>query len=121
MTKNVPVIFHNLRGYDGHLITQEISKFDIKISVIPNGLEKYRAFTINKNLIFIDSMQFINSSLDVLIKNLSDNEFKLLLQEFNGDLLKLVKQKGVCRYEYRDILKSFLKNNYLIDLNFIVL
>ena len=75
------------------LTMQEISKFDIEISVIPNGLEKYMAFTINKNLIFIDTMQFMNSSLDVLVKNLSDNDFKHLSQEFSGDLLKLVKQK----------------------------
>ena len=40
-----------------HLIIKVISKFDVKVSVIPNGLEKYMAFTINKNLIFIDSMQ----------------------------------------------------------------
>ena len=77
------------------LTMQEISKFDIEISVIPNGLEKYMAFTINKNLIFIDTMQFMNSSLDVLVKNLSEicHLFKHLSQEFSGDLLKLVKQK----------------------------
>ena len=55
---------------------QEIGKFDVKINVIPNGLEKYMAFTINKNLVFIDSMQFTNSSLDALVKNFSDNGFK---------------------------------------------
>ena len=72
---------------------QEIGKFDIKVNVIPNGLEKYIAFTINRNLVFIDSMQFVNSSLDSLVKNLSDNDFKYLSKEFSGDLLKLVKQK----------------------------
>ena len=36
------------------------------------------AFTINKNLVFIESMQFINSSLDSLVKNLLDNDFKHL-------------------------------------------
>ena len=41
LTKKVPVIFHNLRSYDGHLIMQEISNYDLEISVIPNGLEKY--------------------------------------------------------------------------------
>ena len=55
---------------------QEISKFDVEISVIPKRLEKDMAFTINKNFAFIDSMQFINSSLDILVKNLSDNDFK---------------------------------------------
>ena len=42
MTKKVPVIFHKLRGSDSHLIFSELDKFDVKISVIPNGLEKVR-------------------------------------------------------------------------------
>ena len=49
MTKNVPLMFHNLKGYDNHLIMQEIGQFDVKVSVILNGLEKYTTFTINKN------------------------------------------------------------------------
>ena len=56
------------------------------------------AFTINNNLVFIDSMQFMNSSLDSLVKNFSDNDFKYLSQEFSDYLLKLVKQKGVYPY-----------------------
>ena len=47
---------------------QKIGKF--VVSVIPNRLEKYIAYTLNKNLFFIDSMQFMNSSLDSLVKNL---------------------------------------------------
>ena len=109
MTKKVSVIFYNLTGYDGHLITREISKFDVEISIIPNGFEKYMAFTVNKNLIFIDIMQFMNSSLDVLVKKLSDNDFKYLSQEFSGDLLKLVKHKGVYPYEYTDNFKFFFE------------
>ena len=46
MTKKVPVIFYNLEGYDSHLIFKELSKFNVKISIIPNGLEKYMVFTI---------------------------------------------------------------------------
>ena len=76
LTKKVPIIFHNLRSYDSHLIMQEIDKFDLKVNVIPNGLEKYMAFIANRILVFIDSMQFTNSSLDALVKNLSDNDFK---------------------------------------------
>ena len=85
LSKKVPVIFHNLRGYDSHLIIKEMGKFDAKVSVIPNGLEKYMAFAINKNLIFIDSMQFRNSNLDSLVKNLSDNDFRCLPKEFSSD------------------------------------
>ena len=56
LTKNVPVIFHNVRGYVSHLFMKKICKFDEKVTLIPNGLEKYRAFTINENLVFIDNM-----------------------------------------------------------------
>ena len=63
MTKKVPVIFHDLKDYDSHLIIQVIGKFDVKVNAIPNGLEKSMAFAINSNLVFIDSMQFMNSSL----------------------------------------------------------
>ena len=95
LTKKIPVIFHNLRCYDSHLIIKEISIFCVKLSVIPNGLEKYMASTINRNLVFIESMQFVNSGLDSLAKNLSDNDFKYLSKEFNDEFLELVKQKGV--------------------------
>ena len=64
------------------------------------GLEKYIAFTINNNLVLIENMQFMNSSLNKLVKNLSDNDFKYLAQEFSGDLLELAKQKGVYPYKY---------------------
>ena len=107
MTKKIPVIFHNLRGYDSHLIIKEISKFDVKVSVIPNGLEKYMSFTINTNLIFIDSMEFMNSSLDSLVKNLSNSDFKYLSEEFSSEFLKLVKEKGVYPYEYMVSFKKF--------------
>ena len=91
LTKKVPAMFHNLRGYDSHLIFTELDKFDVKISVIANGLEKYMAFLLNTNLVFIDSMQFMNSSLDKLVKNLSDEDFKYLVEEFGSENLELLK------------------------------
>ena len=93
-----------------HLIMQEIGKFDVKVNVIPNGLEKYMAFTINKNFVFIDSMQFMNSSLDALVKNLLDNDFKYLSEQFSAEFLKLLKQKGVYPYECMDSFKKFSKD-----------
>ena len=44
LSKKVPVIFHNLRGYYSHLIFDELNKFNVKIEVIPNRLEKYMTF-----------------------------------------------------------------------------
>ena len=52
-------------------------------------------------------MQFMNSSLDALVKNLSDNNFKHLSQEFSCEFLRLVKQKAVYLYEYMDGFKTF--------------
>ena len=57
LTKKVPVIFQNLRGYDSHLVFSKLNKFNAKTSAIPNGLlEKYMAFVLGKNLVFIGSM-----------------------------------------------------------------
>ena len=44
LTKKVPVVLPNLRGYDSHLIFCELNNFDVKIDVTPNRLEKYMAF-----------------------------------------------------------------------------
>ena len=101
------MVFHNLRGYDSHLIIKEISNFDVRVDVIPNGLEKYMIFTINKNLVFIDSMQFMNFSLDSLVKNLVDKDFKYLSEEFSGKYLEVVKEKGIYPYEYLNSFKKF--------------
>ena len=60
---------------------QKIGKFNLKINVVPNGLGKYMDFSINSNLSFIDSFQFLSSSLDRLVKNLNKDEFKFLAQE----------------------------------------
>ena len=79
------------------------------------------AFTIKKELDFIDSMQSMNSTLDTLVKNLSDNDFRYLSLERSGDVLELVKQKGMYPYEYMDSFKNFLKMNYSLGVNFVVL
>ena len=43
------------------------------------------AFLLGKNLVFIDNTQFMNSSLDKLVKNLSDEDFKYLAKEFSSE------------------------------------
>ena len=59
---------------------QEIDKLYEKVNVIPNRLEKFMAFTINKNLVFIDTMQFIYSNLNKWVKNLADNDLNIYLK-----------------------------------------
>ena len=100
-------MFHNLKGYHSHLIFCEHKNFDVKISVIPNSLEKYMAFFLNKNLVFIGSISFMNSSLDKLVKNLSDEDFKYLVEEFGSENLELLKQKRAYPYEFMNSSERF--------------
>ena len=106
LVKKVPLIFHNLRVYDSLLIFCELKNFDVKSDVIPNRLEKCMVF-FNKSLVFIDSMQFMNSSLEKLVKNLLDNDFKYLTEEFGSKNVKLLKHKGAYPYEYMNSFKRF--------------
>ena len=82
-----------------------LNKLDVKLDVTPNRLEKYMAFFLNKNLGFIDSMLFMNSSLEKLVKNLSDDNFKYLTKEFGSKDLELLKQNGTYPYKYMDSCK----------------
>ena len=104
-------MFHNLRGYDSHLIIKEINNFDVVVDVTPNGLEKYMAFIVNRNIAFIDSMQFMDSSLDSLVKNLVDKDFVYLTKEFEGEYLKVVKKKGIYPCEYMNSFRKFDETN----------
>ena len=102
ISTKVPVVFHNLRGYDSHFIIQEIGEFDLDVSVIPSNSEKYMSFTWGKNLVFIDSFQFMASSLEKLSSNLSQNKFSNLENEMGIENSHLLKQKGIHCYEYTD-------------------
>ena len=57
------------------------------------------SFSLN-NLVFVDSMLFMNSSLEKLVKNLSSEDFKYLSEVFSGEKLELVQKKGVYPHEY---------------------
>ena len=60
LNQKIPAVFHNLKNYDSHPIMQKLGKFNLKINVIPNGLQTYMSFTINNKLSFIDSFQFLS-------------------------------------------------------------
>ena len=68
-------------------------------------------------------MQFMNSNLDKLVKNLSDEDFKYLVEEFGSENLELLKQKGDCPYEYMNSFeeKGLMKKNCLLKYIFTAL
>ena len=102
ISHTVPIIFHNLRGYDSHFIIQKLGEFGLDINVIPTNSEKYMSFTWGKKLVFIDSFQFMPSSLEKLANNLSKDKYKYLENELGTENSHLLKQKGVYCYEYTD-------------------
>ena len=109
----IPVVFHNLKGYDSHFIINEVRDIiqkaketeeeEIKINVIAQNAEKYMAFYIGKHLAFIDSLAFLNSSLDKLASNLTEDDFIYTKKYFSDPVqFNLMKRKGVYPYDYMD-------------------
>ena len=117
----IPVIFHNLRGYDSHFIMQEIGqivkdyeytnkngkKCQMNINAIPNNMEKYMAFMLGNHLTFLDSFQFMSSSLDKLVNNLPKESLKYTSKMFKGTKFDLMVRKGVYPYDYMDSFDKF--------------
>ena len=96
----IPVIAHNMKGYDSHLILKHYEQHQSRkssISVIPSNTEKFIAFQIGK-LRFLDSLQFLNASLNRLVDTLSADAFKFT-SKFTPSP-DLARQKGVYPYEY---------------------
>jgi hypothetical protein len=104
-TGKIPVVLHNLRGYDSHLIMQGLGKLkDRKITCIPNNTEKYISFSVG-DLEFIDSLQFMNASLEGFVSNLAkegDGKFHVLKKIHRSRQSTVFVEKGslplrVCR------------------------
>ena len=109
----IPVIFHNLKGYDSHFIINELGELikkgeEISINVIAQNAEKYMAFYIGKHLSFIDSFAFMTSSLEKLASNLSEDDFIYTKKCYTDPIqFNLMKQKGVYPCDYMDSFSKF--------------
>ena len=88
LPKKLPIIFHDLQGYDGHIILKELNNFDVDIDVIPKGIDKYMSIIVNRHITFVDSLQSYNASLDTFASNLNNEDLKNLTSEFAIDKLK---------------------------------
>ena len=65
------------------------------------------AFMLGKHLVFLDSFQFMSSSLDKLVSDLPDKAFKYISEAFKKEQFKLMKQKGVYPYDYMSSFDKF--------------
>ena len=119
----LPVIFHNLQGYDGHLFIKQLSRLEGDLTCIPSTEEKYISFSksikvgeyysnkfgkmcsINFELRFLDSFKFLQTSLANLVSNLTKEDFhntKHVMKE-NLDLITC---KGIYPYDYISSLEK---------------
>ena len=131
-TTVVPVVFHNLRGYDSHLLMQAMAKIrppqdegeddltdrqelekyleeerTYKLTCIPNNTEKYISFSLGQ-LRFIDSAQFLLASLDKLVAANQPEAFRITAcYEPDEARRGLLMRKGVYPYEYMDGWERF--------------
>ena len=96
----IHVVFHSLKHYDSKLFMQQLGTSNLQINVMPNWLKKYTSFTVNNMLSFIDSFQLLGSSLHNLVKLIGNDGFRFLDQEFDNNVLDLVKRKRLHISEY---------------------
>ena len=115
----IPVIFHNMTGYDSHLFVKKIDKLN-NIRVTAKGMEKYIkivgqvnfpsaencSYTPNVKFQFIDSHQFLHASLEKLVGNLERTDFTHT-DKFFKSRSDLFKSKGVYPYDFMDCWKKF--------------
>ena len=113
----LPVIFHNLQGYDSHLFIKQLAKISGDLSCIPSTEEKYisfskkikvgeylsrrmgKTFPIKFEIRFIDSFKFLQTSLANLVSNLQPTDFKNLNRVFKDQSSNLTR-KGCYPYDY---------------------
>ena len=119
----LPVILHNLQGYDAHLFIKQLSGLKGELNCIPSTEEKYISFskkikvdeyrsrktgemaTLNFELRFIDSFKFLQTSLANLVGNLQPDDFQNT-KEIMKDNIELLTRKGVYPYDYVSSLEK---------------
>ena len=97
----LPVVFHNLRGYDCHLLMSDIGAYKSeKLKCIPNNTERYLSVSLGC-LRFIDSYQFMAAPLEKLVANLDSDKFHQTRKNVDCSTRQnLLLRKGVYPYDY---------------------
>jgi hypothetical protein len=115
----IPILMHNLSGYDSHFIVRELGNSPGSVHVIPNSEEKFIAFSKipedGIKLQFLDTYRFMSSSLDTLAKDLAqDDDGNESYDKFHNvgkffsdpTYKKLLSQKSVFCYDYVSDVKK---------------
>ena len=127
--KFTPFFFHNLCGYDSHLLVAKLGKSEGDITCIPHNEEKYISFSkkiqvgtyldkdknekdIIHEIRFLDSAKFMASSLDSLVKNLGKDKLHHVRREFDGKT-DFILRKGVYPYDCMDCFDKFSETKLL--------
>ncbi|RLU16289.1 hypothetical protein DMN91_012049, partial [Ooceraea biroi] len=120
----IPVIFHNLSGYDAHFIIEDVANaFEGSVELLPLTKKRYIAFTKNVantedgcgtcvKLRFVDLYKFLSASLDTLASYLDKSHMRILRSEFlhlSEEDFELLTRKGVFPYEYVDSAEKLLE------------
>ena len=99
LPRKLPIILHNLQGYDGHIIFKELNNFNADIDVIPKGIDKCMSIMVNRHITFIDSLQLYNGSLDTLASNLKDEDFKHLTSKNMVEVMDIFLMNNINTYK----------------------
>ena len=105
----IPIVFHNLSSFDGHLILNGLTDLKEEIYCVPSNMEHYLSFSIG-NLKIIDSYRFLSSSLEKLTANLKEkglHNFKITQYWTPIDTLDLMTRKQVYPYSYLNNFDKF--------------
>ena len=126
----LPVIFHNLQGYDAHLFIKQLSTIPGELNCIPSTEEKYISFSkkikvdeyksrrtgemisLYFEIRFIDSFKFLQTSLANLVGNLQPDDFHNTKEIFSENV-ELLTRKGFILMITFPQMKNYLKHNYL--------
>ena len=120
----LPVIFHNLQGYDAHLFIKQLACLPGELNCIPSTEEKYISFSkkikvdeyksrrtgetisLYFEIRFIDSFKFLQTSLANLVGNLQPDDFHNTKEIFSENV-ELLTRKGVYPYDYVSLFQAF--------------
>jgi len=116
---DIPVFFHNMRCYDGHLIVQSFNQFpNREIKVLGQNIERYIQVKWGDNMVFRDSLMHLSSSLKSLAESLKKKDptrftrlQMLISRQYPACDPNLLLRKGVFPYEYLDLIQKLQENS----------